>query len=144
MSTTNLKNINFMSEKIYSGLESVKEDELYAVEIETYKDLDGNWYRIFPDGWCIQGGMIPYNAANKVEISFLKPFASMEYAAFISGYWNACTGAACAVDYKASSATTLVTYRDGTSMGAAWMACGYIVMQEDEPELEPEQSRGGE
>lgn len=42
--------------------------------VDTYND-GVNWYRVYSDGWCEQGG---YNAGN-ATVTFLKPFSSTNY-----------------------------------------------------------------
>ena len=59
--TLGLKNVNFMSKSIFDSLEETNPDEIYAVEsddvklIEAYNG-DSSWYRLYSDGFIIQGG----------------------------------------------------------------------------------------
>ena len=83
-----LKNINFMTKTQFDSLESTSMDELYAVKsevvVETYSDEDGNWYRLYSDGWIEQGGQI--ETSNKVAstLTFLKPMADTNYTIFVT------------------------------------------------------------
>ena len=79
-----LKNINFMSKERFDSLSEVSDDELYAVRsqvvVESYTDEDGNWYRVYSDGWIEQGGNQTLGSANSwVGISLLKEMANTRY-----------------------------------------------------------------
>lgn len=46
--------------------------------IKSYSDEDGNFYRIYSDGWCEQGG-IATSSEIDTSINFLKPFKDTNY-----------------------------------------------------------------
>lgn len=56
-----LKNINLLTKEQYDNIATPAEDELYAIEnddvklIETYNG-GSSWYRLYSDGFIIQGG----------------------------------------------------------------------------------------
>ena len=82
MTTLGLKNVNMLSKEQYDGVAEPVRDELWTVEVETYSDDDGNWYRVYPDGWIEQGGQ--YRTATTQRqtwgvINFLKPFSNTNY-----------------------------------------------------------------
>lgn len=80
-----LKNINFMSKERFDSLNEVSDDELYAVRsqvvVESYTDEDGNWCRVYSDGWVEQGGIASATTSN-VTINLLKPMKDANYSVF--------------------------------------------------------------
>lgn len=46
--------------------------------VETYQN-GASWYRIYSDGWCEQGGSIPFNTGTGGTITFLKVFKDTNY-----------------------------------------------------------------
>lgn len=46
---------------------------------EKYSGGNGNWYRVWSDGWVEQGGVIEAGSNNTVTISFPKPFKDTSY-----------------------------------------------------------------
>lgn len=47
--------------------------------VETYSS-GTSWYRVWSDGWCEQGGHIPYNGSQyTASVVFLKAFADTNY-----------------------------------------------------------------
>lgn len=53
----------------------------YALEYikDKYSDGQGNWYRVWSDGWVEQGGVIKAGSNNTIIISFPKPFKDTSY-----------------------------------------------------------------
>ena len=41
--------------------------------VDSYHDADGNWYRVYSDGWVEQGGRL---AGTETDVSFLLPYSS--------------------------------------------------------------------
>lgn len=74
----NLTNINVLNREQYNGVETPSQNELWVVKMETYHDDDGNWYRIYPDGWIEQGGKI-VPAGTSGILTFLKPMKNTNY-----------------------------------------------------------------
>lgn len=79
-----LKNVNILTKEKYDEILDLAINELYAVEtptvVETYSDDDGNWYRVYSDGWVEQGGKpVTQTSYNEQTITFLKPFDNLNY-----------------------------------------------------------------
>lgn len=111
METLGLKNVNILSKEQYEGVSSPAKDELYAVETETYSDDDGNWYRVYPDGWCEQGGLAVAGVNN-----LLKAFNTNKFRMGLSP--NSSTHS-----YVSARTTTTFTITGGS---CDWVARGYI------------------
>lgn len=109
--TLALKNVNMLSRANYDTVEDPVKEELWAVETETYSDDDGNWYRVYPDGWCEQGGR---GAVGTVTL--LKPFRDTNYTVAIAPFSS--THA-----YISATNTTSFTL---AGAGVRWSARGYI------------------
>lgn len=109
---TGFKRINLIPRERYNELPAPSEVELWAVETETYSDNDRNWYRVYADGWCEQGGYL--SAAGTVN--FLKPFKN-------SMYTVSHTPIAAASPYISAKTPTSMTIAAG---GCWWEARGYI------------------
>ena len=78
--TLELKNVNMLTKEQYNGIANASKNELYVVEIKTYSDNKGNWYRIDPDGWCVQGGIqTTINQDSTTTITLLKPYKDTLY-----------------------------------------------------------------
>ena len=80
--TTNLTNINLLTKAQYDAIQSPATDELWAVQcsvvVESYNDGNGNWYRIWSDGWIEQCQRIQLTTT-LTEYNLLKPFNSNFY-----------------------------------------------------------------
>ena len=94
----NLKNINFMSKERFDSLTKVSDDELYAVKsdvvVETYTDDDGNWCRVYSNGWVEQGGSIGTDTTNgypTYTIPLLKPMANNKFNVQVTGRYTSKT-----------------------------------------------------
>ena len=89
------------------------------------------WYRIYSDGWCEQGGRF-YNNANTVNtISFLKPFKNTDYSLLINhgvsgGFASAIQGqnADEAYEYTTTSFKAVTNTGNGLNW-IVWSARGY-------------------
>ena len=82
--------------------------------IESYKN-GANWYRIYSDGWCEQGGR-----ATDGIINFLKPFSDTNYT-ICGANTNASSSAAFRFYNLANDYVYLAC-----SQPCSWQACGYI------------------
>lgn len=124
METLGLKNVNIMNRNKFDTLEATEQDELYAVEVETYKNGD-SWYRVYPDGWVEQGGKISVRGDGNVTVTLLKEMADNKYYAnWISAKGSAGSG----TGTRAADTLTTTTFRvlnlaDATML-ANWYVCG--------------------
>lgn len=107
MTTLGLKNVNMLSKERYDNIVEPATDELWAVEIKTYSDADGNWYKIYPDGSCEQGGIL---SATSGTISFMLPMADNKYAVVLHG--------------SISARTVSSVNFSGATTGASWEVKG--------------------
>lgn len=111
--TLGLKNINLLTKEQYDGISDLSIEELYAVEIptvvETYSDDNGNWYRIYSDGWVEQGGIAVAGVNN-----LLKAFNTNKFRMGLSP--NGSTHS-----YVSARTTTTFTITGGA---CDWIACG--------------------
>ena len=105
-----------------------------SVCIESYHDENGNWYRVYSDGWCEQGGTSSFSAVSEkqIDVAFLKEFSDTNYVVsptiitntnsniytFIGIYGKATTTARIVINVYNNSATQIV--------GCNWEAKGYI------------------
>lgn len=80
--TTNLTNINLLTKAQYDTIQSPATDELWAVQcsvvVETYDDGNGNWYRLYSDGWVEQSIRVQLTTT-LTEYNLLKPFINVNY-----------------------------------------------------------------
>ena len=111
METLGLRNVNMLTKEQYEGVATPTTDELWAVETETYSDEFGNWYRVYPDGWCEQGGVGAVGTIN-----LLKPYKDTNYTVIIAPFSS--THA-----YISATNTTAFTL---AGAGCRWEAKGYI------------------
>ena len=116
--TLGLKNVNMLTKAQYNGIANVSKEELYAVEVETYSDDDGNWYRIYPDGWCEQGGTRVAKATWET-ITFLKPFKDTKYISLVDNS----AGGTNANGIRNKTTTTMQVYQN---CQYDWYVCGYV------------------
>ena len=63
----------------------INTETVYPV-IETYSS-GSNWYRIYSDGWCEQGGSFTCSSAGQT-LTFLKPFSNTNYVMTAAGGTN--------------------------------------------------------
>lgn len=131
--TTNLTNINLLTKAQYDAIQSPATDELWAVQcsvvVETYDDGNGNWYRLYSDGWVDQGGVANVGSGQATwnkTINLLLPFSDTNYNVFTTpqssnpnqtGYLK-----------QSNSQITVYATRDGGSSASqymSWYACGY-------------------
>jgi len=89
-----------------------------------------DWYRIYQDGWCEQGGYIPASSATQldVQVSFLKQFADTNYS-FIQQKNLTSNGTVSGYFLATNNKTTSSIYiwnNQSYILGTYWQACGYI------------------
>ena len=85
--------------------------------VETYHN-GTEWYRVYSDGWCEQGGKI-----TGTTVTFLKEFADTNYS-FSGVSINSNSGGAANTIYNQT--TTGCTYYTYNNAGGLWRACGYL------------------
>lgn len=125
METLGLKNINMLSKAQYDGVVEPAVDELWAVETETYHDDDGNWYRVYPDGWCEQGGVISSSTPNTQTVNFLKEFLNTNYILDYQINANS-SNTRTFQTYGYNKTTTNFTVNNANVVNTTWTAKGYI------------------
>lgn len=95
-----------------------------AVVKENYLN-GGDWYRVYSDGWCEQGGILAQGSGS-YTVNFLKPFKDTNYSIF--KHFGSNSGAYSLYYYfgfytkTSSSATTTL----GGSNTSCWYACGFV------------------
>ena len=69
-------NINYLAEAINDkadrDLENITANVSFVVE--TWRD-GANWYRLYNDGWCEQGGSSTGNGNSGITVSLLKTYS---------------------------------------------------------------------
>lgn len=133
MTTLGLKNINMLSKEQYDGVAEPAKDELWAIEaVESYHDDEGNWYRVYPDGWCEQGGYYinKFTGTGQATISLLKPLNNTNYGVQVS-WTNPGTQSPSTVwtgSLRTRTTSNFVINVDSKSycLAYSWQVCGYI------------------
>ena len=95
--------------------------------VETYSS-GTEWYRVWSDGWCEQGGEISNNGINTQQITFSKAFVDTNY------YFNRCnesttSGTATSFaseGYTDKQTTGIKAYCHSSITKCIWEAKGYI------------------
>lgn len=134
--TTNLTNINLLTKAQYDAIQSPATDELWAVEIpvvvETYDDGNGNWYRLWSDGWVEQGGVLSsslWSSVNSfITLTFLKPFMNTTYTflkTISSNYQSNLNAMNFAYNNKTTSTISVGGCPSNYINEQNWYACGY-------------------
>lgn len=90
---------------------------------ETYSS-GTDWYRVYSDGWCEQGG---YSYPATSTITFLKQFSNIDYT-LITQPCNktATTGGATYMVTLNHTVTGFMAIANTNIAGYEWQACGYI------------------
>ena len=96
----------------------------FAHIVETYSN-GTDWYRVWSDGWCKQGGTITSSANSRTVVNFLKHFRDTNYAPslLVSGYIN--DGYIMGFDTFTTS-TMSIWNTMGQNPLCYWQAEGYI------------------
>ena len=86
-----------------------------------------NWYRVYSDGYCEQGGVLENANGADITISFLKAFADTNYyiAKTYEGPYTGTWMATYERFYDKTSAN-IKTYGGSGTDKYCWYACGYI------------------
>ena len=98
---------------------------LYTQRVLVKKYVSGtNWYNLYSDGWCVQGGYvssIPSGLAGS-SVVFLKEFANTDY--FSVPSWGSADDAALAVGNRTTTGMTIFN-RTNIANWCYWEAKGY-------------------
>lgn len=117
-------------ENIYSYGVGNNVPQANSVIIETYVN-GSDWYRVYSDGWCEQGGNIPLSNTNPITITFLKTYSTIPqvYIAFSHTSDTHSTGEL-APTWITARNITLSDFKTYNSTYDAyervWRSCGYI------------------
>lgn len=101
--------------------------------IETFHD-GLNWYTLYNDGWCEQGGSSTLSSIAWAVVSFLKPFKDMNYNFMVSqGTTDRGAVDVAIIGSKIDNYSAEWTLFNATGT-AQWYACGYTTLPtEQEP-----------
>ena len=99
--------------------------------VETYKN-GSNWYRIWSDGWCEQGGHYDKGSLatdTSTTIQLLKAYPNIDYTLVAQSSRNDNNSGGVNnqvfIIYRATTEFTARCYGDGASQYIDWYACGY-------------------
>lgn len=104
-----------------------------CVITETYHDNNGNWYRVYSDGWCEQGGATSVGADAPITVTLLKAYTNNLYSVQITINGTASSPNSNTFPYQALGKTTssfiVANYNSGPADNNyyQWEAKGYIV-----------------
>ena len=107
----------------YNAVELLKKQNAIYV-VETYHN-GNDWYRVWSDGWCEQGGF----SSSDGEVTFLKPFASTDISFTLTSKASSNpVGANAGGTAVYELSTTKFKYSNGSpyKTGLWWEAKGYI------------------
>lgn len=99
--------------------------------IEAWHDANGNWYRIYSDGWCEQGGIVNVNYnQTTVDVLLLKPYIDTNYSILLTAGGAAVNGVL-KESWQNKTVSQFAIYGDYSSSTAlniptTWRASGYI------------------
>lgn len=103
-----------------------------SVCIESWHDNNGNWYRVYSDGWCEQGGYFSPSSSSSdwvihPSINFLKPFVNTNWhiVSFPLSN-NSNNGVGVYLYGKTTDNFTLRTFNASNQTTMYWEAKGYI------------------
>lgn len=95
-----------------------------AFIVETYSN-GTDWYRVWSDGWCEQGGQSS-TYANATATTFLKPFIDTNYTILTNVVLNGNSAYHIVVYQKNTSDFTTYYYQAQARVDFSWKAEGYI------------------
>ena len=98
--------------------------------IKSYSDESGNWYRVYSDGWCEQGGSFgdAYTGYQNKTLNFLIPMKNTEYHVnFINGETSSMYVGG--LNSKTTAGCTIIATVNYQGFGT-WSACGYVNLSE--------------
>ncbi|MCM1260506.1 MAG: hypothetical protein NC222_06085 [Staphylococcus sp.] len=96
---------------------------------DSYSDENGNWYRLYSDGWLEQGAFLNGTYNKTSTINLLKPFANTNYTIVTTAKQiNTSDSVACSPVNKTTTSFMIEAFRGGTpNVSADWLsyyACG--------------------
>lgn len=115
------------SELLNSKVDTSSLQEVQCI-VETYSS-GTDWYRIWSDGWCEQGGQVTSlgTGASTNTVTFLKPFTDTNYTLTFAAFGNGFNSGEANFRCTAYTSTTCTFYNNsGTVTTYKWYACGYI------------------
>ena len=127
----NLNNIKVQSQNTFNAVTETTDSDMYFVEavviVKTYHS-GTNWYRIYSDGWCEQGGQTNSIARNaSATVVFEQPFINSDYMINITGIGNySSTNSSVPVVTTRAYNNFKITNGSSTQQSFMWEAKGYI------------------
>ena len=98
-------------------------NSLASYVVDTYSN-GASWYRVYSDGWCEQGGLVPAGQSNQVT-ALLKPYPNTNYNASCTSITNA-NGTASAGNIGQKTTTSIAVVTSGYTYPCNWTTQGYI------------------
>lgn len=95
------------------------------VVVETYHS-GANWYRVYSDGWCEQGGQISNLTTTVVRISLQKHFVDTNYSISMTQCVENATGQFAYIRNAPTTSSIDIKANSGTINKVYWEAKGYI------------------
>lgn len=95
--------------------------------IDTYSDDNGNWYRVYSDGWIEQGGELTSVAIDtSTSVNLLKPYANTNYNVLITatGGKRSTTQFTNGQTVYSRTNTGFIMWTNDYTFGRIWQACG--------------------
>lgn len=94
--------------------------------VETYSN-GTSWYRVYSDGWCEQGGMVPYESGiNTQAVTFLKPYRALPYVLATATTTNSSFVDSTVSIFNLTTTGFTKQYVKSVGLGWTWMARGYL------------------
>ena len=107
----------------------VDKDDLGEIQciVESYSN-GTEWYRIYSDGWCEQGGFVTGTSNYRKVITFLKEFNNANYSVYFGAQYtsNATATPLVETSTKTSTGFTMIS-ADNANYSTYWEAKGYIL-----------------
>lgn len=129
---TNLSNLTATGEAKFDAKVNLDGSNATFPHItETYSS-GTDWYRVWSDGWCEQGGRVYNNAEISNTINLLKPYIDTNYTVLINhgvsgAYYINIYGAHTDEPYDFTATSfKACTYPAAGLNNIQWRACGYI------------------
>lgn len=100
----------------------------YDYVVERYDDEKGNWYEVWKSGWLRQGGITTDTSNNHITITFLKPFANVNYSiSKNNNFYADVNNSARVFNFYSRTTTSADTWASNTvnaGQGFSWIAEG--------------------
>ena len=117
-----------LNSELFNGKIDLDGSNATFAHIVDYYSNGTEWYRIYSDGWCEQGGRTSKQAHSGITINLLKPFGNTNYT-ITESTQSLSTSAYSTNISDITNSTFKITsnYNGSASTGiVAWIACGYI------------------